>query len=167
LLATGTLKSPQLLQLSGVGPAALLAQYSIPLIRDAPEVGANLFDHFALFQVFQLREPERGLAVGHPALADPVFLKGLPVDWIVNEALPNPLLRQALVEDGNDLDQQELGKCGRTHVETMILYRPYVPGIPVDGTYIATSVMVTLPTSRGRVGLTSSSPNDPPLQLYA
>lgn len=163
ILATGTLKSPQLLQLSGVGPADLLAQHSIPLIHDTPEVGANLFDHFALFQVFRLRDPERGLAVGHPALADPAFLKGLPVDWIVNKALPTPLLKQALAEDGYTLDHQELGKPERIHVETMILCHSYVPGIPIDGTYIATSVMLTLPTSRGRVGLTSAPPIDPPL----
>jgi choline dehydrogenase-like flavoprotein len=64
LLATGAFRSPQLLQLSGVGPAALLACYSIPLVHDAPDVGANLFDHFALFQIFRLRRPERGLALG-------------------------------------------------------------------------------------------------------
>jgi choline dehydrogenase-like flavoprotein len=163
ILATGALRTPQLLQLSGVGPAELLARYSIPLIHDSPDVGAHLFDHFALFQIFQLRHPERGLAFGHPSLADPAFLKGLPVDWIVNEALPAPLLQQALAEDRDALDAHELGKTGRTHVETMILYHPLTPGVPVDGSYIATSVMLTLPTSRGKVGLASASPTDKPL----
>jgi choline dehydrogenase-like flavoprotein len=163
ILSAGTLRSPQLLQLSGVGPAELLTSHSIPIIHDAPDVGANLFDHFALFQIFQLRNPERGLVIGHHALSDPAFFKGLPVDWIVNEALPVPLLQGALAEDGETLDSQELGKPGRTHVETMILYHPIVPGIPVNGTYIATSVMLTLPTSRGRVGLKSASINDAPL----
>lgn len=163
LLATGALRSPQLLQLSGIGPAEVLAHHSVPLIHDAPEVGANLFDHFALFQVFQLRNPERGLAIGHPALTDPAFFKGLPVDWIVNEALPPPTLQQALTEDGDTLNQQGLGEPERTHVETMVMYHPYVPGIPVDGTYIATSVMLTLPTSRGRVELKSALSTDQPL----
>jgi choline dehydrogenase-like flavoprotein len=163
LLATGAIGSPQLLQLSGVGPAALLARHSIPLVVDAPDVGANLFDHFALFQVFRLRGPERGLSFGHPALADPAFVKGMPVDWIVNEALPGPELQQALIEDGDRVDKQGLGKAGRVHVETMVVYHPLAPGIPVDGSHISTSVMLTLPTSRGRVSLASASTTDAPL----
>jgi len=46
LLAGGTFNSPQLLQLSGVGPRVLLGQHGIPVVLDAPEVGENLQDHF-------------------------------------------------------------------------------------------------------------------------
>jgi choline dehydrogenase-like flavoprotein len=163
LLSTGALKSPQLLQLSGIGPASLLASHSIPLVHDSPGVGANLFEHFALFQVFKLRDPDRGLSLGHPNLADPAFMKGMPVDWSVNEALPTDLLHEALAADGDSLDAQALGQNGRPHVETMVLYTPMAPGVPVDGSFIATSLMLTLPTSRGTVGLVSSSPDDKPL----
>lgn len=162
-MATGALKSPQLLQLSGIGPASLLASHSIPLVHDAPSVRANLFDHFAFFQVFKLRGPERGLSLGHPNLTDPAFMKGIPLDWRVNEALPTTLLHQALAADGDSLDSQDLGKNGRPHVETMVLYHPFVPGIPVDGSFVGTSVMLTLPTSRGTVRLASSSSDDQPL----
>ena len=44
ILAGGAYNSPQLLKLSGVGPAAELAQYGIPLIKHAPGVGQNLQD---------------------------------------------------------------------------------------------------------------------------
>jgi choline dehydrogenase-like flavoprotein len=163
LLATGTLRSPQLLQLSAIGPASLLTSHSIPLIHDSPDVGANLFDHFALFQVFKLRGPERGLALGHTNLVDPAFIKGMPVDWSVNEALPTPLLQQALAADGDRLDIQALGNNGRPHVETMVIYHPLAPGVPVDGSYVGTSVILTIPTSRGTVALASFSPDDKPL----
>ena len=46
ILAAGALQSPQLLQLSGVGPAALLRKHRIPVQVDAPEVGRNLQDHY-------------------------------------------------------------------------------------------------------------------------
>ena len=46
ILAGGTFNSPQLLQLSGVGPAALLQEFGIPVVFDAPGVGADLQDHF-------------------------------------------------------------------------------------------------------------------------
>lgn len=161
LLAAGAFRSPQLLQLSGVGSTELLSRHSIPVIHDAPDVGKNLFDHFALYQVFRLKHPERGLALGHPALTDAAFFKGFPTDWNANEALPSAILQEALVQDGDRLDEGDL--VGRTHVETIILYHPLAPGIPVDGTYIGTSVMLTLPTSRGKVELASSSPEDKPL----
>ena len=46
ILAGGAFNSPQLLQLSGVGPAAQLAQHGIPVVFDAPDVGECLQDHY-------------------------------------------------------------------------------------------------------------------------
>jgi choline dehydrogenase len=46
LLCGGAFNSPQLLQLSGVGPRALLEAHGIPLVHEAPEVGEGLQDHF-------------------------------------------------------------------------------------------------------------------------
>ncbi|OWT56843.1 GMC family oxidoreductase [Candidimonas nitroreducens] len=45
ILAAGSLQSPQLLQLSGIGPTELLQQHGIPVIADLPGVGRNLQDH--------------------------------------------------------------------------------------------------------------------------
>jgi choline dehydrogenase len=45
ILATGTMHSPKLLQLSGIGPAAHLQALGISVIQDSPEVGANLREH--------------------------------------------------------------------------------------------------------------------------
>ena len=42
----GAFNSPQLLQLSGVGPRALLEKHGIPVVHDAPQVGERLQDHF-------------------------------------------------------------------------------------------------------------------------
>lgn len=53
ILAGGAFNSPQLLQLSGVGPADLLRQHGIDVVADMPGVGADLQDHF------QVRLPYR------------------------------------------------------------------------------------------------------------
>jgi choline dehydrogenase len=45
ILSGGAINSPQLLLLSGIGPGAHLQAMGIPVIHDAPEVGANLADH--------------------------------------------------------------------------------------------------------------------------
>jgi choline dehydrogenase-like flavoprotein len=46
ILACGTINTPQLLQVSGVGPRALLERHGIPLVHEAPGVGEDLQDHF-------------------------------------------------------------------------------------------------------------------------
>ncbi len=48
ILSAGSIGSPQLLLLSGIGPAAQLAQHGIPVVLDKPGVGANLQDHLQL-----------------------------------------------------------------------------------------------------------------------
>jgi choline dehydrogenase len=48
VLAAGAIGSPQLLQLSGIGPAALLGAHGIPLVHDLPGVGENLHDHLQI-----------------------------------------------------------------------------------------------------------------------
>ena len=45
ILAGGAVNTPQLLMLSGIGPAAHLAEHGIPIVVDSPDVGANLQDH--------------------------------------------------------------------------------------------------------------------------
>ncbi|EAQ03680.1 hypothetical protein OB2597_10571 [Pseudooceanicola batsensis HTCC2597] len=48
ILSAGAVNSPQLLQLSGIGPADLLRRHGIEVIHDQPEIGGNLQDHLQL-----------------------------------------------------------------------------------------------------------------------
>lgn len=48
IVSAGTLNTPRLLQISGIGPAQLLASIGVPVIHDSPGVGENLVDHFQL-----------------------------------------------------------------------------------------------------------------------
>jgi choline dehydrogenase len=54
LLCAGSIGTPQLLQLSGIGPAALLQKHGIDVAVDAPGVGANLSDHLQIRAVFKV-----------------------------------------------------------------------------------------------------------------
>lgn len=147
ILSAGTFRTPQIMMLSGIGPATALSALEIPLVYNAPEVGQNLFDHFAHFQLWKVRRPEEGLAMGTPKWNTPAYFKGIPCDWAVNEEVPSKLLQ-----------------ANRCHVESTILYAPTgIPGIPMNGSFIASSVMLNLPTSRGSVTLASASPSDLPL----
>jgi len=57
IVASGAFNSPQLLQLSGVGPAALLKAHGIAVIADAPGVGDDLNDHISGRIILRCKEP--------------------------------------------------------------------------------------------------------------
>ena len=55
VLSAGSINTPQLLQLSGVGPAALLQQHQIPVVHALEGVGANLQDHLQLRMAYKVQ----------------------------------------------------------------------------------------------------------------
>ena len=55
VLSAGAVNSPQLLQLSGIGPAQLLRQHGIEVVHDLPGVGANLQDHLQIRSVYKVQ----------------------------------------------------------------------------------------------------------------
>jgi choline dehydrogenase len=57
VVSGGVYGSPQLLQLSGIGPGALLQEHGVPVVRDMPGVGANLHDHFNTYLVWRCAQP--------------------------------------------------------------------------------------------------------------
>jgi choline dehydrogenase len=57
ILSAGAIQSPQILQLSGVGPAKLLQEFNIPVVHDLPGVGENLQDHLQFRLIYELNQP--------------------------------------------------------------------------------------------------------------
>ncbi|WP_321901651.1 GMC family oxidoreductase [Burkholderia cenocepacia] len=57
ILAAGALQSPQLLQVSGVGPAALLDRHGIAVVADRKGVGENLQDHLQVRLIYEVTKP--------------------------------------------------------------------------------------------------------------
>lgn len=154
ILCAGTYRTPQILMLSGVGPNDVLSKHGIELVHDSPSVGQNLSDHFAIYLAFRLRDPARGLALGSPSWQNPALFKGLPYDWSISDAMPSALL--AKHKGASEYEDRNLFEVLTVYVP------PGIPGIPVDGTHIATSTMLLLPNSRGTISLHSSSPTEPP-----
>jgi choline dehydrogenase-like flavoprotein len=54
IMAAGSIGSPQIMMLSGVGPVAQLSQLGIPVLLDKPGVGANLHDHLQLRMIYKV-----------------------------------------------------------------------------------------------------------------
>jgi choline dehydrogenase len=65
ILSAGTFKSPQLLELSGIGQSQRLQQLGIQVVKDLPGVGENLHDHPAVPLAFRLRGIHSGNLDAH------------------------------------------------------------------------------------------------------
>jgi choline dehydrogenase len=57
ILCGGSINTPQLLQLSGVGPAGLLERVGVPVVHDLPGVGENLQDHLEVYVQHGCQQP--------------------------------------------------------------------------------------------------------------
>ena len=79
ILCAGTLQSPQILQLSGIGPADLLSRHNIDVAVDAPEVGENVQDHYQMRLILHLTQK---LSLNDD-VRNPFKLAGMGLDWLL------------------------------------------------------------------------------------
>ena len=64
ILAGGSINTPQILQLSGIGPGAALQAMGLPVVADSPAVGQHLQDHLCIDHVYRSRVPTLNAALG-------------------------------------------------------------------------------------------------------
>ena len=84
ILAAGALQSPQLLQLSGIGPASLLRQHGIEVQVDAPEVGQNLQDHYQARVIVRLKQAQSL----NDHVRNPLRLVQMGAQWLLQQRGP-------------------------------------------------------------------------------
>lgn len=65
IVSAGAVNSPQLLQLSGLGPAALLQRHGIAVARDLPQVGQGLQDHLGISYQYTATQPTLNNRLGN------------------------------------------------------------------------------------------------------
>ncbi len=147
ILAAGALRTPQLLMLSGVGPAGHLSAHGIPVLADLPGVGANLHDHPMITPVWPITSGTTLLDAGDDASVAAYRL-----------ARRGPLasLAQALamlpLQDGDAPDLQVY--C------TLIGFEPGM--VPIFRPAVTALTVLLTPASRGTVRLRSADPDDGP-----
>ena len=152
ILAGGALQSPQLLQLSGIGPAALLRQHGITVQVDAPEVGENLQDHYQARVIVKLRQ-RRSL---NDDVRSPLCLAQMGAQWLFQQR--GPLTVGAGQVGG--LACTEYADGGRADVLFNVM--PLSVDKPGDALHqfsgFSASATQCRPLSRGTVGLHSGDP---------
>ena len=104
ILAGGAVNSPQLLQLSGIGPGYLLQQHGIPVVKELNGVGENLQDHYMIGCQYRLKpectsvnELSRGVRLAGEILKWAVARKGL-LSFAVAHAVAFVKTRQDLAD---------------------------------------------------------------------
>ncbi|KAK4495936.1 hypothetical protein PRZ48_013204 [Zasmidium cellare] len=165
ILSASAYRTPQILMLSGIGPAAHLRQHGIEPIVDNSAVGQNFCDHLGIFTWWKLRDPEQQQSLSPEMIkANPELLGGLPWDTVNIHGVDAQGLAYA---SRNDTLKPPNGN--RCHIEAYILYLKSAlspgPGdiVPNDGSHITAGFMPLLPTSRGSISLASKDPSRPPL----
>ena len=150
ILSGGALNSPQLLMLSGIGPADDLRRHGIAVRADLPGVGANLQDHL---DVCTLQRCTQGLSydgLSDAAVAFRYYLRGRTGPGASNIAEAGGFLRSALAED----DRPDL----QFHFVPAQLDDHGRHRLPGNGYTLHACGL--RPRSRGRLSLASASPAD-------
>jgi len=157
ILSGGALLSPQLLMLSGIGPAAQLQALGIPMVHDLPGVGENLHDHVDVVQVVDAPHLKELFGLSPAGLVRAI--KGI-FEW---RNYRSGMLTTNFAEAGGFV------KSG-PGVAVPDLQLHFVIGKLVDhgrktvfGHGYSCHVCLLQPKSRGRVRLASADPLAPPL----
>ncbi len=155
LLAAGTLRSPQLLQLSGIGPAPLLRTHGIDVVNELPGVGANLQDHLQLRLIFKCTKP----ITTNDQLASLYGKMKIGLQWLLFRKGPlaiginqGGLFTRALPEAPTPDIQFHFGT----------LSADMAGGKPHDFSGFTMSVCQLRPESRGTVNIRSRDPKEAP-----
>jgi choline dehydrogenase len=160
ILAAGAINSPQLLQLSGIGPGALLAGHGIGVVLDNPNVGAHLTDHQGLNYTWRMSVPTLNdtlrpwwgkLAVGLRYL----FTLGGPLSLSINHAGGFFRTRPELPRPNMQLYMQAFSTLIPREGE-----RPILSPDPFSGMSLGLSNC--RPTSRGHIRIASPDPRSAP-----
>ncbi|HYC36016.1 MAG TPA: choline dehydrogenase [Usitatibacter sp.] len=155
ILSAGAIQSPQLLQLSGVGPASLLREHGIPVVAELPGVGENLQDHLQLRLIYKVSKP----ITTNDELATLAGRVRIGLQWLVSRRGPlavginqGGLFTRALPESGTPDIQ--------FHFAT--LSADVAGGKPHPWPGCTFSVCQLRPESRGQVRIRSANPFEAP-----
>ena len=153
LLSAGVINSPQLLKLSGVGPAAELREHGIPLVHDLPGVGENLQDHPDVI-IRCLDRSGTSMSVG-PRLSTLRFFQRMLFQrpFVFTPTDCGGFIRSSPQEPVPDLQLQFAAVRMQPHGRG--LFTPMRPGFVLHICHLR-------PASRGRVLLRSADPLAPP-----
>ncbi|MGC1697070.1 MAG: GMC family oxidoreductase N-terminal domain-containing protein [Pseudolabrys sp.] len=155
ILAAGSIGSPHLLMLSGVGPAAPLKKFGIPVVLDKPGVGANLHDHLQLRMIYKVS----GIKTLNETYAKLAGRLAMGADYLLRRRGPMTMAPSQLGAFTRSDETQDRANI-QYHVQPLSLDKFGEPLHPFPA--FTASVANIRPTSRGALSLKSADPAQPP-----
>jgi choline dehydrogenase len=155
VLAAGAVGSPQLLQLSGVGPAEALREHGIDVVLDRAGVGGNLQDHLQLRTIFKVN----GIKTLNETYASLFGRALMGLDYALRRRGPMTMAPSQLGAFTRSDPSRERANI-QFHVQPLSLPKFGDPLHPFPA--ITASACNLQPTSRGSISLRSASPADAP-----
>lgn len=170
IASAGAYRTPQLLMLSGIGPADILASFDITQVVNAPEIGQNLADHVFYTTEWQLAPEYQNDTVdsSNPLFSEPQYGLGVANNFAASFTVNDTegLIAAITADEGREPDPEThpLLKSSRTLMESFVMYQNFDTTLPANGsTYLTTVNVGLLPTARGSVSINSSDPTVSPL----
>jgi choline dehydrogenase len=155
ILAAGAIGSPQLLQLSGIGPRALLTGLGIPVVHPHEGVGANLHDHLQLRMAFKVSNTRTLNEMTHSWLRK----AGMALEYALWRTGPLTMAPSQLGAFARSDSARETPNL-QFHIQPLSLDKFGEPLHRFPA--ITASVCNLQPTSRGWVRIVSKDPLQPP-----
>ena len=154
ILSAGSIGSPQIMMLSGIGPADELAKHGIPVALDKPGVGANLQDHLQLRIIYKVS----GVKTLNMTYASLIGRAGMGLDYVLRRRGPMTMAPSQLGVFTRSDSTQDRANI-QYHVQPLSLDKFGEPLHPFPA--FTASVANLRPTSRGSVTLKSNDPAEP------
>jgi choline dehydrogenase-like flavoprotein len=151
ILAAGSIGSPQIMMLSGVGPAGDLAQHGISIVLDKPGVGANLHDHLQLRLIYKVT----GIRTLNEMYSSLLARAKMGVDYALFRRGPLTMAPSQLGAFTRSDPSQERPNL-QYHIQPLSLDKFGDPLHPFPA--FTASVANLRPTSRGTLKLKSADP---------
>ena len=151
ILAAGSIGSPHILMLSGVGPAAQLSKFGIPVTLDKPGVGANLHDHLQLRMIYKVS----GVKTLNETYASLFNRVGMGLNYAFRRRGPMTMAPSQLGAFARSDSTQDRANI-QYHVQPLSLDKFGEPLHPFPA--FTASVTNVRPTSRGALTLKSADP---------
>jgi choline dehydrogenase len=151
ILSAGAIGSPQILQLSGVGPPPLLAEHGIPLVHALPGVGENLQDHLQIRCVYKVKD----VTTLNERVRSPFGKLGMALEYALFRSGPLSMAPSQLGAFAKSDPSRETPDL-QYHVQPLSLDRF---GEPLHAFPAFTASVCNLrPESRGQVRIKSADP---------
>ena len=156
IISAGTINTPRLLQISGVGPAGLLSDINVPVVQDLPGVGQHLRDHYGVRMVSRVKNIR---TINNMVQGPPLLLE--IARWLLRRPsllAVSPSLAHVFWKSRSELNRPDL-----MFVFSPASFRQGVVGLLDKDPGMTCGVWQERPESMGYVNARSANPFDMPV----